>query len=76
MARSKQYTLHQVSNLLNIPIIQIEWYLNAGLVKGKKQGQKGIWFIPEDEMQRIYDLYSSRYNYVSDEELEKLVHCK
>ncbi len=36
MARSKQYTLQQVSNLLDIPIIQIEWYLDTGHVKGKK----------------------------------------
>jgi len=74
MAQSKQYTPHQIAEMLNIPITQIEWYLGTGLVKGMKRGNKGEWLIPEDEIQRIYDLSSTRYNYVSDEELQKLIH--
>jgi len=74
MAQSKQYTPHQVSDMLNIPITEIEWYLRTGLVKGKKRGRKGGWFLSEEEIQRIYDLYSNRYSYVSEEEMEKLIH--
>ena len=59
MAQNKQYTPHQVFDMLNIPITKIEWYLRTGLVKGKKRGRKGGWFLSEEEIQRIYDSYSN-----------------
>ena len=71
---SKLYTKYQISKMMDIPIYYIEWCMNGELITVKKRDRKGNMLIPDDQMQHIYDLYSSRYSYLSDDEFDKLVH--
>ena len=75
MAKDKLYTLHQISEILDVPIPEIEWYVKKNLVnKSGKKDRKGNLLISEDQFQQVYDLYSNRYSYVSDDELDNLVY--
>ena len=71
---SKLYTKYQISKMMDIPIDYIEWCIKGELIVVKKRDRKGNILIPDDQMQHIYDLYSTRYSYLSDDEFEKFVH--
>ena len=71
---SKLYTKYQISEMMDIPIYYIEWCIKGDLIVVKKRDRKGNMLIPDDQIQQIYDLYSSRYSYLSDDEFDKLVH--
>ena len=71
---SKLYTKYQISKMMDIPIDYIEWCMKGELITVRKRGRKGNMLISDDQIQQIYDLYSTRYSYLSDDEFEKLVH--
>ena len=70
---SKLYTKYQISKMMDIPIAYIEWCIKGELITVKKRDRKGNMLIPDDQIRHIYDLYSSRYSYLPDDEYEKLV---
>ena len=70
----KLYTKYQISKMMNIPIYYIEWCMKGELIAVRKNDRKGNMLIPDDQIQHIYDLHSTRYSYLSDSEFDKLVH--
>jgi len=74
MGKNKLFTKYEVSEMLDIPINDIELYMKNGVVTVTKLDRKGNLLVPEDQIQQIYDSYSTRYSYLSDDGLEELLH--
>jgi len=74
MGKNRLFTKYEVSEMLDIPMYYVEWCMKTGLVTVTKRDRKGNMLLPEDQIQQVYDSYSTRYSYLSDDEFEKLLH--
>ena len=72
-SKDKWYSIYQVSEMLSISIDQIENYIKGKFVKCRKH-RGGGWLLSEEEIEKINLLYTTRYNYVTDEELQRMIH--
>ena len=72
-SKDKLYSIYQVSEMLSISIDQIENYIKGKFVKCRKH-RGGGWLLSEEEIEKINLLCTTRYNYVTDEELQTMIH--